>query len=39
MACDDVTAMRWSWDQDTALTSVVDLVRATQLLAFLLMAS
>ena len=28
--------MRWSWDQDTALHSVVERVRATELLVFLL---
>ena len=39
MACVEVTATRWSCDHETALDSVVERVRATELLVFLLMSN
>ena len=39
MACVEVTATRWSCDHETALDSVVEQVRATELLVFLLMSN
>ena len=39
MACVEVTATRWSCDHETALDSVVERVRTTELLVFLLMSN
>ena len=35
----EVTATRWSCDHETALDSVVERVRATEILVFLLMSN
>ena len=39
IACVEVTATRWSCDHETALDSVVERVRAAELLVFLLMSN